>query len=1648
IRSELFRYIIRGNQNGENIGVDIKEILADDVDMYTVLQKLAEKNLGLNETLKILNRYAKNPDGSINQEVLNLGLILIDFDENAVRTDAYDGPTVFLYSKAYSHFYSVLECCKNADGTFDTKKMNFVNLYIEKGLTEWKDRDCMRSIEDILNNFSNDINYGDLIDKFTEYGISKETITTMLAKDSNTLLTFFDTVKTLYESEGFSNQNINRFINVLLRCTDDYQDILVRQCKDAELQKWFNRFYGSDAKADRVKMKNELIQELSSDDISPEKMQELKEKFIILTQILESHNDSPEYKQLVPEIYNTDSPQKLIAGVKSIAPTANAQSIDIILMSIQKDNFDVFQDVFEFLKHKSIDYSICKNIAKNCDETNAQTIKDVFTLLEEEYNIASGDYYNKKPVLPEEVWINLKDGNPENYKTTLELCKMLKGDARISQDFKTMLLASSHKDFNLVKELYTSFKAGSIDIKTFQDFVKFNTDYKAYDLQHDILITSKDGKTYQEISKKKNKKAIDKSFEMPLPESYNPENAAELDSRNQQRAINTSEEKGVPLVGLDVVKKPYKLLNLPSNEELIAALDRGEPVVIDIPNDGGMKPVKGNTSIAQDDIPTLGVVESAEVDLIYAIKRNWSNRKIARDLFQNFCDGHGGTLEGVQLSIQKVDGKYKIRVSGKGTYSYDYLKYMGATLKSMSTDNAGKYGEGSKIVAASLLAKETTDYVKYACGDWTFEFNRSSDDVQTAEMTRKLTKNDTPVEGNYIEFTTTDTDIVNSMIEAKDYFSHPYNKDFQNADYENEFFAIKILSPKEKGNIYMVQRYEHDGKFENSLDGFSLVFKVKSEDSLLSSKSYESWVLPSDRDRSGLPLDDIENMFKKYAKTMPDDDLIKLIATLEPIWSDGRNRNYLGKSITNILAEIAEERNLKIDFASKKYVYAVDPLDKEFAKTMGYIPIDIESFTKVGLDNLQGIAKRKIAMTPTEIQAAKIKLLNEGARIIASTLTSDDWTKMSNDEVDAPKFVFEEGGYKNEGGEAIIGWGTYEGHWVKAGMLNMNGLNCKFADILPVWLHEMTHKYGGDDSVEFTEALKHLEEHIIKVLIGNPDALAKFQYLAKKYDELDSVYSKEETLGTDFNTEDYKKQIINEVSSLKKYEGYVNGVKYEELAEPTRLVPEYKKPQPDKSKIYPEPLPTEKQLMDKLEAMGQVELSVPDLGGMKPTEDPAIIHEEDIPILGKPQKTVNTILYGQQLNWDQFKVARDIMQNFYDGSGHTMEGVTLKIQKDGNKYKVRIEGKSKYDYTYLQNTGRSTKGYLVYDIGGFGEGAKMTALSLLAQGSEHVIYGSGDWTTDFHVAETRIDDHKTDIMARTLSKAKEHYDGSFMEFETTDAQLVEQLLASKDFFVQPYNPTVQNLTFENKYFGYKLEKGIPQKVMLGQQFDISDDLKRYGHDTSPRLQLSFKLLPNNPEILEISGEDELKLTSTGVDRGNLSGWDVYQLCSRYVKTMSDADIIETIAALECFWISDFARASGNRSDTTLEYTFLKAVAREAGSRWGSCNLFKDKKLVFMYADSPEDREKVLWLKDQGYKFVDSEFRNFVKDGEEEYDKQHSLYSIKPTEAETRKLEIIRKAVMEIGQNNAQGLKLNLSDIPIYVYNSEVTNNPPIYAKIT
>lgn len=1408
------------------------------------------------------------------------------------------------------------------------------------------------------------------------------------------------------------------------------------------------------------------------------------------------------YVREIDKITNVEDLEAVVDAYKFFK--SNNVVLDYLYMKdITKENINDCKAIFTFLKENAsyIDDTTIAGTAASARPNSTECVKQIFDVLGNHPEVKNS-FFNHM------IYENL---TPESTAAKLEFYKQIQDDPEVNKNDKLIFLIVNTDETNLdiAKILYEKYKNNEIkDPDNISDilnkpieFVKENLDFlikyqdnlnligqgninlvkAAVDrnlstedlnalvtaqrqnpsMTDGIIKLLKEGKSLKHINFyinfEKYKKNIAEKIDGPL--SYEPSLAYSIDSKRNKSGTTDAVGKVFPLEGLVTKKEPPKTLDLPSTNEMIKYLDGGirflgkRKIKIEIPDEGGMKPVQGDNTIHPEDVSRLGKTEDAGFELCYGVKRNWSNSKIARDLMQNFFNGHGGTLEGVSLDVKKEGGKYKVRISGKGTYDYGYLDALGASSSDINPTSIGRqYGEGAKIAALSLLTKQGTDYVKFACGEWDMTFNRSSDDIDSAHMTQVLSKNEPELEGNFVEFTTDDPELVKQIIDAKDYFGHPYNKDFQNFDYENKYFGIKILPEGEKGNIYVVQRYETANGLENSLDRFSIVFKEKPDSPELIAKSGDEFVLNADRDRGMLSSSDIASLVKKYASTMNTDELAKLISSLEPLWSKpGNELTGYEKNIIGAFAEAAKSKNIQIDFLSKKYIFMnrrSSAEDIEMARLMGYKPVSNEDLLSIGLKTWVELnTKEKVAVTPNEVETKKIKILNEGVRVIQELLPEGEETLIRSYEVDAPKFVFNEGGSPNEAAEAITGYKTYKGHWVKGSALYLQ----KFEDLLATWFHEMSHKNGGDVSTEFTDALKDIEMNILKILSDNPEALSKMRYLAKLYEEADPKMKELHKLSNDkgdskssaakFDSSAYKTDVERKLAEPDKY------VEYSELRYYTPPVGQSDnmlkyEPLPQKTgKNNAGTLPSTSDLMSTLNTKGSVEVAIPDAGGLNPTnsENP-VIHPEDRSKLGVTEKVKIKVRYAEATNWSNFKIARDLMQNFYDGNGHTLEGVTIKVDKTPDGYKVRVEGLGNYDYKHLQRIGSSTKPNLVEDLGNFGEGTRIIATSLIAKGSDSVKYGCGEWQLEFGRENGRL---AGDDVVQTLTQNSRPVNGNYLEFTTKDASMVEELINAKDYFYHPYNENFQNLDFENKFFGFKrLDSSEESTIYLGQKYEFNKDFK----DSPQKLCIIFKKLPNYPELKALS-RYEFKL-STGCDRIGLDHTDVEELASRYAKSMTDEELIQSLASLEDIWTTTNPRDDimiDRSQKGSLEYTFVKGLLSEASRR--DIKFSSSPKVVAISDNIPS--EQIEYFKENGYRFMSNRYTiGNIPFAEELYAQTHALHSVKPTETEIKKLQLIKMAVAIFAEDDKYNvIPQNINTAPIRVFNSTDSNCTPVHAQI-
>lgn len=452
--------------------------------------------------------------------------------------------------------------------------------------------------------------------------------------------------------------------------------------------------------------------------------------------------------------------------------------------------------------------------------------------------------------------------------------------------------------------------------------------------------------------------------------------------------------------------KPLRAINDSTGDflnisKLKAQFMQDGKLVLAIPSQKEIQAVKTEAAfIDGKTIPNLGEIVDSEITTAYGIRINWSEEKIARDIMQNFYDGHGNTLDGIQVALEKLpNGKTKVKISGKGFYEYTNLQLLGSGNKCENPYNAGGFGEGTKVLVANLLGKGDTSRVTYSCADWKLSFcaPKKGNNV----IRRKLEKVPEIFEGNSIEFETENQKLVDSILESINYFNHSQNPDFQKLTYDSKDFAFRFLGENKGGNIYLTQRFEFegDGKWEGSVDGLNLIFKRKPDPEKY--KKLTGMDLPKDRDRTGLSYEDIENLTHYFAHDMSDEDLIASILSTKPMWGkiDINPSQSALKSFLKGLIEEASQRTsvsykystgLKLDMGEEKFV-AFDNVNETVYKYLSgygykFLP---NFFANIGIDSASKVFRKMSvhkSLEPTVVEIKKLKLLEEGLKIVQDNI--------------------------------------------------------------------------------------------------------------------------------------------------------------------------------------------------------------------------------------------------------------------------------------------------------------------------------------------------------------------------------------------------------------------------------------------------------------------------------------------------------------------------------------------------------------------------------------------------------------------------------------------------------------------------------------
>lgn len=917
-------------------------------------------------------------------------------------------------------------------------------------------------------------------------------------------------------------------------------DMMLNYATDKErTQKLIDNLDNGYTKLPELEVMNQLRMdfiELIKKHLPPERLQELEHKFSNDKETFESMLLQQAFKLKGVEL--SPAEEKVVNDITRISPPLTIGAT--VLCEVKSGLESYFNRRNQYISDMNWALKCARYKDKETKQQTLDKFNELYPLFDnEELAILKDIYLN----FPEKERLNI------DYSLTAkrEIIPLLKG----TQNYDFNAIAKALEFLNCSD---AEFKQKKHNLETRRQ--ELRNEYKFSEWKRILNMPEAEFNKLKTPFELRTETPVDiKAYEAQMREkmadriTYDPIEAAELIERAEKKQSlrnemfgNDYEPDKINAFEKLPKKAPVAVTPLPAAGKLMRELRNTGHVKLSIPNEGGVKVKPYDAVIHPEDDYRLNVTQDAGIKIRYGTKLQWSNFKIARDLLQNYYDGHGHTLEGVNIEVNKTaDGKYKIKISGESSWDYSHLDQMGSSTKHDPLD-AGGYGEGTRAVAVSLLSKADITNVKYASGDWAMTYGRSSDDLKSAYMTQTLSKNSEKVKGSTVEFETENADIAHKLLEAKDYFNHPHNPDFKNLDFENEFFGFKLKDDGAKGNIYLIQRYETDGESNNGLRGATIVFKTQPNHPTLVEKSGgEQFELGTGVDRAQIPSYDVNRILSRYIKTMTDEELTQTISSMEKFWGEsGTEKDRLNDMYVPFVRE-AHRRGLGIDFKDAHYVYLDKPSPSSYdmAKNLGY-KIANKSMKYVGMQSFNAKDESKHPHQPTEEQSKEIRLLEEGVRILQECTDLSTKDLLNSDEVNKPTYMFSEGDH-GAGAEAIIEGGEYQGHWMRDSHLLLQN----YVGNLATFLHEISHKSGGDESEVFSMQLTKLQSHITNAIMHNPNAFKKIQTLSKMFDEVRSQEFNKQIPTTEviqdksFTPERYKQHIDNLLSVTPEYREYV-----------------------------------------------------------------------------------------------------------------------------------------------------------------------------------------------------------------------------------------------------------------------------------------------------------------------------------------------------------------------------------------------------------------------------------------------------------------------------------------------------------------------------
>ncbi len=474
----------------------------------------------------------------------------------------------------------------------------------------------------------------------------------------------------------------------------------------------------------------------------------------------------------------------------------------------------------------------------------------------------------------------------------------------------------------------------------------------------------------------------------------------------------------------------------------------------------------------------LGILET------YVSDEKWSLERAVRDIWQNFADANGGSLDNVDLDVQREDGEIFINIYGSAEYDFRRLLHFGAGSKIGSKTTAGRYGEGTRIFALHLLRDYGFQRVKFKSENWELEFYldkapkyelpKGMEDLRGLYV--KLNIVDEYYPGNQVQLITSNPDNVTAIQEAKDLFYHSENKDFFNPDIDTDKGGLKIHFGK-NGNLYINGQRVHFNSRDEWYTLPDMTLWVKEI------PTFEGVEIKLGRDRSLVTPWEIKSIILPFIVESADiEDCQLLLRVLEPIYDYDAKASYEAETLLFLLISRLKKEGVKMDFPKDYLAKDVKTDQADLLREFDY---------KLCRSEFGDIGMRKASEEWVDIlEVHSVEMGNfEKARAELVQKAVEDFLKQVELHYNITAKPI----------RAFIGEHPFKTGCYDMGEVFLSLPTLRFGDlskILTTYCHEICHCVGPDDSAEFSYALTDLKEAWNRFIINNPNFL---QDLNKKF---------------------------------------------------------------------------------------------------------------------------------------------------------------------------------------------------------------------------------------------------------------------------------------------------------------------------------------------------------------------------------------------------------------------------------------------------------------------------------------------------------------------------------------------------------------------